>query len=521
MKRLGLAILLGLAVIGCGKEEPKVKDTLKISIPRDIGELNPHLMRSPHYAQSFIYEGLVTLKDGEIAPVLSEKWEISPDGKEYIFELRKNVKFSDGTEFDSNIVKKNFDNVLENKKGFTFLQSLKEIEKIEIIDKYKIKFILKNACNSFLKDLTFSRPLVFLGEKGFAEDQITAKKILAPIGTGMWALDQYEQNQFATFKVNENYWGEKPYFPELKTFVVSDMGTSVAMLRAGEIDMIYDNSDSLNVENIEQLKKEGFNVKISEPKQSTSLSLNTDGKILKDREVRKALSYATNKETISKDVFKGIRKPANGYFTDDVEYVKNSKQKSYEFNVEKAKEILDAAGWKYNEKTGYREKDNEVLELKLSLDNRIQNGKIIAEILQQQYKDVGVKLVISQEESKLFRQNWSKGNFDIIMFNSWGGSYEPFATLSAMITDGDKFNVIQKGLENKEELHQVMRDSLKESDSKKLQENFNYIVDTFYNEAIYIPLVTTVVVSVSKPELEGVEFSSIKEVIPLQKVRRK
>ncbi|WP_300343032.1 MULTISPECIES: nickel ABC transporter substrate-binding protein [unclassified Fusobacterium] len=521
MKKILLSLILSSFIIGCGSEKNSEKNMLKITIPKDIGELNPHLMASPHYAQGWVYEGLVTLKDGEIAPVLSEKWEISEDGKEYTFKLRENVKFSDGSNFNSSIVKKNFEEVLMNKKAFSFLQSLKEIEKIEIIDDYTIKFVLKNPCNSFLKDLTFSRPLVFLGEKGFVDGQLSAKEISAPIGTGMWSLDKYEANQFAIFKRNENYWGDKPKFEYFKTYVVSDMGTSVAMLRAGDIDMIYDNFDSLNVENIEQLKKEGFNVKISEPKQVTSLSLNTAGKILGDKRVRQALNYATDNQTISKEIFKGIRKPADCYFTDDVEYVKNTVKNSYVFNLDKANELLEESGWKYDNSGEYRQKNGEILEIKLSLDNSIKNGKILAEILQQQYKKVGVKLNISQEESKLFRQNWTKGDFDIIMFNSWGGSYEPFATLAAMISDGDKFNIVQKGIENREELHQVMRDSLMETNKDKLQSNFDYIVESFYEQAIYVPLVTTVVVAVSREDIEGVEFSSIKEIIPLQNVRRK
>lgn len=521
MKRLITLLLLSSFIIGCSRENSSEEETLRIIIPKDIGELNPHLMTSPHYAQNWIYEGLVTLKNGIVSPVLCENWEISSDGKEYIFNLKKDVVFSDGSKFNSSIVKKNFENVLENKKAFGFLQSLKELKEIEIIDDYKIKFILENPCSSFLKDLTFSRPLVFLGENGFVDGKITAKGIDSPVGTGMWILEEYLPNQYATFKRNEKYWGKKPEFEYLKTFVVSDMGTTVAMLRAGDIDLIYDNFDSLNVENIEQLKKEGFNVKISEPKQVTSLSLNTAGKILGDKRVRQALNYATDNESISKDIFKNIRKPAKGYFTEDVEYIKDIDFSTYEFNPEKAKQLLEKAGWVLKPGEEYRQKDGEILSLKLSLDNSIKNGKVLAEVLQEQYKRVGVKLEISQEESKLFRQNWTKGDFDIVMFNSWGGSYEPFATLAAMITEGDKFNVVQRGVENRAELHRVMESSLSEVDSDILRQNFKYILDTFYEQAIYIPLVDTVIVSVSSKDIEGVEFSSIKDIIPLQTIKGK
>lgn len=513
MKKILFSFVMVGVILGCNTEKKSESNILKITIPKDIGKLEPHFMTSPHYVQDWLYEGLVTLKNGEIYPMLSKNWEISNDGKEYIFYLREDIFFNDETKFNSNIVKKNFEEILKNKKGFTFLQSLKEINSIEIIDEYTIKFKLNNPCNSFLKDLTFSRPLVFLGEKGF--------ETFSPIGTGMWMLESYEMNQFAIFKRNEKYWGNKPQFEILKTYVVSDMNTSIAMLRAKDIDMIYDNYDSLSMENIEQLKKEGYTIKISEPKQVTSLSLNTSAKILKDKSIRQALSYATNKEIISKEIFNGIRKPADCYFTKDVEYIKELIIPKYDYNIDRANQILDEANWKFEKNREYRSKDGEILNLKLRLDNSIKNGKIIAEVLQHQYKKVGIKLEIIQEESKLFRQNWQKGNFDIIMFNSWGGSYEPFATLAAMVTAGDKFNIVQEGIKNKDELHRIMKETLKENNESKLKENFNYIINTFYNEAIYIPLVDTVSIAVYGKDLEGVEFSTNKELIPLQNIKRK
>lgn len=518
------AIISALLFVSCGKKEVEVsleKNILKITSPKDIGELNPHLMTSPHFVQSWVYEGLVSLKDGQITPLLAESWTISEDGKEYIFKLRKSVKFSDGTSFDANIVKLNIESVIANKKRFGFLQSLKEINSVDVLDPNTIKFTLNNPCNSLLKDLTFSRPITFLGANGFSEEEPTSKKIKSPIGTGMWILDEYVPSQYAVFKRNEHYWGKKPNYEYLKLLIVPDINTTVSMLKSGEIDLIYDNFDSLSVDSIKELEKIGFNVKISNPKQVTSLSLNTNDEILKDKKIRQALAYATDNETISKNIFEGIRKPGTNYFTNDVEYVREVKVPNYTFNLEKANELLEKNGWIFENENPYRSKNGQPLELSINIDNSFKNGKVVAEVLQSQYAKAGVKINISQEESKLFRQNWSKGNFDMIMFNSWGGSYEPFATFAAMTTEGDKFNIIQRGLSNKHELHKKMSDSLVEVNKEKLQNNIDYIVNTFYNEAVYIPLVNTVITAVYKENLEGVKFSDIKEAIPLEDIKEK
>lgn len=519
-----ILLLSIIFIVSCGKKEEKnsMNDTLRIAIPKDIGSMNPHLMTSPHYVHNWIYEGLVTLKDGEIRPVLAESCKISDDGRKYTFLLKKNIKFSDGSLLSPELVKKNIEEVIQNKKIYGFLQSLREIEKINILDERTIEFILKNPCNSFLKDLTFSRPLVFLGEKGFEENIPTSEKIKEPIGTGMWKIKEYVPKQYALFERNENYWGEKPRYKYLKVYIVPEMTTTISMLKAGEIDFIYDNYDSLSVDAIKEFEKEGFDVKISEPKQVTSLSLNTAGEILKDTKVRLALTFATDNEIISEELFKGIRKPAYCYFTKDVEFVKDIDCSTYKTDLKKANSLLEEAGWKYIKKDDeYRTKNGQLLELKLSLDSSIQNGKIIAEILQAQYKKIGVKIDINQEESKIFRKNWTDGNFDMIMFNSWGGSYEPYATFAAMITEGDKFNIVQKGLKNREELHKRMANILKENDQNKIAEDFKYILETFKEEAVYIPLINTVVVSVSPKNIDGIEFSTIKDLIPLQKVHKK
>ncbi|MGL5088942.1 MAG: nickel ABC transporter substrate-binding protein [Cetobacterium sp.] len=523
-KKIKILTFCIMLLIGCGKESSNTfsKDnTLKVTSPKDIGELNPHLMTSSQFIQDWVYEGLVTLKDGEIKPVLAQSWTISSNGKEYIFSLRKDVKFSDGSEFDANLAKKNIDSILENKKRFGFLQSLQEISRVDAVDKYTLKLVLNNPCNSLLKDLTFTRPITFLGEKGFSKIEPTYKKIELPIGTGMWKIIEHVQNQYAIFERNEYYWGKKPNYKYVKVLIVPDMNTTVSMLKAGEIDLIFDNLDSLSVDSIKDLKNSGFEVKISNSKQITSLSLNTNKGILKNKKVRQALAYATNNEIISKNIFESDRKPAKSYFTDDVEYVKNSKVENYEFNLEKSNQLLESLGWIFTDENKFRSKDGKILELTISIDNSFKNGKVLAEVLQHQYSKVGVKINISQEESKLFRQNWSKADFDIIMFNSWGASYEPFATFAAMTTSGDKFNVVQRGVQNQEELHKNMLNALSEVNEEKLQKNIDYIIHSFYDEAIYIPLTDTVITAVFKKNLEGIQFSDIKEAFPLQDIIKK
>ena len=143
------------------------KDTLVVRAAKDVGDLNPHTMKSQMFAQDWVYESLVAMKNGEIVPELAENWEISDDGKTYTFHLRSGVKFSDGSAFDSQIAKKNIEAVMRHADGYSFLQSLNAISSIETPDAETLVLNLTEPCNSLLNDFTFSRPLVMLGEAGF------------------------------------------------------------------------------------------------------------------------------------------------------------------------------------------------------------------------------------------------------------------------------------------------------------------------------------------------------------------
>jgi nickel transport system substrate-binding protein len=116
-------LLLSSVLLGCtnasdkdATSENEKDNMLTIAWARDVGEMNPHVYNpSQLFAQSMVYEPLVSYGvGGELKPHLAESWEISEDGKVYTFHLRQDVKFSDGTSFNAEIVKKNFDTILSH-----------------------------------------------------------------------------------------------------------------------------------------------------------------------------------------------------------------------------------------------------------------------------------------------------------------------------------------------------------------------------------------------------------------------
>lgn len=114
-QRLRLHLLAGAITLGLAASAQAAR--LNTAAALNVGPLNPHLY-SPNqmYGQAMVYESLVKYAEGgKIVPWLAESWKISADGKTYTFKLRKGVKFTDGTQFDADAVKKNVDAVLANR----------------------------------------------------------------------------------------------------------------------------------------------------------------------------------------------------------------------------------------------------------------------------------------------------------------------------------------------------------------------------------------------------------------------
>jgi len=506
---------------GAGKTAADDDTTLVLAYPKDLGDMNPHTMTSPMYAQDWVYDGLTALVNGTIVPELAEKWDISEDGKTYTFHLRKGVKFSDGSDLTAELVKENIQDVINNKDGYSFLQCLEEIGTMDTPDDSTLILNLKNPCNSLLSDMSFNRPLTIAGKAAFPESgNIYKDGVKAPIGTGMWTVKEYVQDQYTVFERNEYYWGDKPSFQYVKVEVIPDMDTVVNALKAGEIHMYIDVNDGLSADAFYELKELGFGTQMAEETQVTSLSLNTAGDTTGDVKVRQALEYATDNTVISQYVYGGLQKPASSYFADSIQLTRTGTQ-GYTYDPEKASEILEQAGWVLEAGSDYRVKDGAPLEVDMLYDTVFKNGKNIGLVLQEQYKKAGVKLNICEEDSQVFRKKWKEGDFDMILYSSWGGSYEPFATLAAMRSEGDKFSTVQKGMENKAELDKVMNEALSEIDEDKLKEDFTYIMESFKDQAVYIPLTVSSTLAVYDNSLEGLDLTDGKDIMPVGSVVRK
>ncbi|USK72014.1 nickel ABC transporter substrate-binding protein [Peribacillus asahii] len=516
-------LILSTFLFGCTNEtkqesdsKQKQKDTLTFAWPRDIGEMNPHVYNpSQLFAQSMVYESLVSYQDGgELKPQLAESWDISKDGKEYTFHLRQGVKFSDGTSFNADIVKKNFDAILKNVALHSWLRFIPKIDQTKVIDKHTFQLTLTEPYYATIQELAVVRPVRFLGEAGFPKNGDTSKGIEKSVGTGPWVLDEYKADEYATFKRNENYWGELPKVKKIKVKIIPDAETRVLAFEKGDLDLIY-GEGVISLDTFKQLESTGnYETSVSEPVATRQLVMNTKKEQLSDVRVRQALQYGFNKQAMVDGITSGLEDKADYILPTNFPYTSNIKAQPIDYDVEKAKALLDEAGWKLPKGKNVREKDGKLLEVELMYDSAESIQKAMAETLQAEWAALGVKLNIVGVELPVQVQRFKGNDFDLNFFSNYGAPYDPHIFVNVVGSEGFGFKEAISSYPKKEELLQQIADVLKSTDEKERQKLYSSILTSLQEQGSIVPISYVKKVAVYQKNVSNFTFPANRDEHP-------
>ncbi|KOO48878.1 nickel ABC transporter substrate-binding protein [Viridibacillus arvi] len=525
---LVLLVILASFITGCSnkateQDNASVKDQSKVvtfSMTGDIGDLNPHTyFPNEFFSQAMVYESLVYYgKGGEIQPWLAESWDISKDGKEYVFHLRKDVEFSDDSKFNAAIVKKNFDTILDNRKQHEWVELINQIKNTEALDEYTFKLTLNNSYYPTLQELTYIRPLRFVGEAAFPDSQDTFKDGLkSQIGTGPWVLSEYKKNEFAVFTRNEKYWGTKPKVDKVVVKVITDGESRVLAFEKNELDFIFGNG-VISQDSFQFLKDSGkYETKLSEPTATRTLLFNTNKEATKDHKVRLALNYAFNKQAVIDNIFYGMEKKADTLFPPVLEYTKIDIN-PYDYDVARAEQLLDEAGWKKVEGKPFREKDGKELQLEFLFNSTDNIQKSIAEFVQGDYRKLGIDIKLTSQETNTFWTTAFQGNYDILFTSTWAVPFDPHSYLASITTDsengGPDYTALL-GLPEKKEIDEKIKKVLLTTDEKERKMLYTDILSTLHDRAVYLPISYQSNVAVYHKNISGLDFLPQEAEVPL------
>lgn len=523
---LGGILALGL-LSGCGQKEAASSVSTAASEPdaavngsdqelvfvnyRDIRDLNPHLYAGEMYAQSILYDTLVSITEDGYEGCLAESWTISEDGKIYTFKIRDGVTFSDGTVCDANAILANFNAIIENKDRHTWLEMMNLLVGVSAPDDHTFVIELSEAYYPMLTELGCIRPFAMISPNCMINGS-TKDGVSGYIGTGPYVLTDFETDQYAIFERNENYWGEKPEIERITVKVIPDNQTRIMALESGEIDLIF-GKNMLDADAISQyVDSDKFEVALSNPTSTRHIVLNTTNEILSDTAVRQALQHATNRTAISEGIFYGLEQPADTLYAATVPYC-DVELTPYEYSTETASSMLDEAGWIMGS-SGIREKGGKKLELDLLYNSDSVTEKTISEYLQSEYLKLGISLNIHGEEEQSYRDNMKAGNFDMVFNICWGMPYDPQSSLAAMRAPVYGDFAAQQGLADKKEIDQAITDILTTTDEEERQELYRFVLTRLHEDAVYIPLTFECNKALYTKNLQGVHFGTDQYDVP-------
>ncbi len=360
MRRLFRAVLtaMALSVAGAGtvalaQTPPNVLIVGQIAEPQS---LDPHTVTATNDFRILvnIYDGLVRYKDGtlEVEPALAVSWTISDDGKTYTFKLRQGVKFHDGSDFNAEAVKFNFDRMLKedhpfyNTGPFPLSFNFSSIDAVNVLDEHTVEFKLKEPFAPFLSNLAYPTGLIVSPEVVKKYGKEFGRH---PSGTGPFKFAEWQSGQRMVVERNPDYWDTAPALEAVVFRPITDANTRVAEMRAGGLDVMVE----VPPDNLATFKQDAnFAVAEQAGPHVWFTILNAKSGPFADKKVRQAANYAVNKEGLVDNVLQGSATVAAGPIPPAFNWVEN-KTEPYPYDPEKAKALLAEAGASNPEITFY------------------------------------------------------------------------------------------------------------------------------------------------------------------------
>ncbi|UOM34459.1 ABC transporter substrate-binding protein [Acuticoccus sp. I52.16.1] len=302
-----------------------------------------------------VYDGLVRFADGtlDVEPALAESYEVSDDGLTYTFELREGVEFHDGTPFDADAVVFNFERMLDENHPFhdtgpfplAFFFS--SVDTVEAVHPSTVKFTLKEPYAPFLSNLAYPTGLIV---SPAAVEENGADFGRNPVGTGAFEFAEWQSNSRVVVEKNADWWGGEPKLEAIVFRPITDGNTRLAEMMSGGIDVMVETPpDALarfeNDPNVKVYEQAGPHLWF--------LILNTKEGPFADKKVRQAVNYAIDKGALVDSILQGTAEVAAGPTPPAFAWAYNESLEPYPYDPDKAKALLEEAGYDGAELTFY------------------------------------------------------------------------------------------------------------------------------------------------------------------------
>src|SRR5262245_3886243 len=483
---------------------------LVIGLDQEPPTLDPHASPSAvtyqiigSVTENLLYRG----PDGKLAPWLAESWQTAKDGKSVTFKLRRDVKFHDGTPFNAEAVKANFDRIVDPKfKAGGARTALTTYTGSKVLDEYTIQVNFESPFAPFL-NLAASGPLSIVSPKAVRE---TGDKVHThPVGTGPFMITEYVAKDHATMVRNPAYarkapWSERSGPAHLDTIVwkfVPEAGTRVTTLESGETQAIY----AIPAQSLPRLERNsGLRVeKTPWPGAPRIWLLNTTKPPFDDVRVRRAVNHAVDKEALLATVAKGIAlkafAPLTAVMLDDPAL----RQAAYAHDPAKAGALLTEAGWQPGA-DGVRTKAGQRLEIVLNAIDYGGGPEPAVQLIQSSLREVGIDVKLkAQARPPWYEDNYRCATHGPVMFLR---SIDPDGLFSlfhsSMVAGNFNWSCVKNA-----KLDQLLEQGRREFDPAKRRAIYVAIEKLALEEALTVPLLDDLSVWAFRANVQGAKYN--------------
>lgn len=364
---------------------------------------------------SFVADPLVLLTaEGEYKPMIATGWSVSPNGLIWTLRLRKDVKFQDGTSLDAEAVKFNIDRVMNPETRSALMANylgVRNFQKTEVINESTVKIHYSAPVPTVLWGLSIFPIWSPTAVKKFGRDFHQNL-----VGTGAFRMAEWVKGSHIRFVRNPNYQGAAPaqehagpaYLNSITFKFVGDDGVLGEVLRSGEVNMVVE----LPAQALGSYKNNSTFQVIAgyQPGAGLQFVFNTERPGLDDVRVRKALRHAYDQDRINQTLYDNNYVVVKGPVTKYTRCYWKGAEEAYRLDLDRARALLEEAGWRVNTRTGIREKDGRPISLTMVMLHH----KEIGEYLATQFRNIGVELKPEVVPGPVQLQRAVAGQFDLM-----------------------------------------------------------------------------------------------------------
>jgi peptide/nickel transport system substrate-binding protein len=406
--------------------------TITIGTDVDAGTLDPRLARdtTAYRVADLIYSGLVHLTPTlEAKPDLAESWEVQ-NPTTWIFKLRPNLKFSDGSPLTAADVVFTFSSILNKDFNAPMRALYTPISAVEAIDPQTVKFTLSAPYAPLLSylDIGIVPKAVVEGGTDIA---------LKPVGAGPMKFSSWTRGSTIELEPNPHYWGEKPKADKVTLKIIGDSSARAQAFEAGDLDLIQSPLAPQDIKRLQADKR--FGAVIEPGLGVTYINFNTKDPLLSSAKMRQAFSMLIDQKTIVQDIYQGVDAVASSIILPSSwAFSKDIKQPG--LDVEGAKKLFKEEGWADTNGDGILDKGGKPLTVTLSTHSEDSNRVQTIEFMQANFQAAGVDAKTQISDWPSFSTNYVQKSQHQIALLGWLNIVDPDRLLFAQLTTGGSTN---------------------------------------------------------------------------------